>query len=89
MKYNFLLYSTENYIQYPMIDDNRNEYEQECTYIHIYSDIYISESLCYTSEINTTSIILQFFKKELIIVDACKHLLFPKCSAANFPYFFI
>ena len=41
-----LLYSTGNYIQYPMINHNGKEYEKEY--------ICITESLCYTAEINTT-----------------------------------
>ena len=41
-----LLYSTGNYIQYPVINHNGKEY------IYIY--IYITESLCCTAEINTT-----------------------------------
>ena len=55
-----LLYNTENYIQYPVISHNGNEYEEEyiyvCVYIYIYIYIYIciSESLCCTTEINTT-----------------------------------
>ena len=36
-----LLYSTENYIQNPVINHNEKEY------------ICITESLCYTAEINT------------------------------------
>ena len=39
-----LLYSTENYIQHPVINHNRKAYEK----------IYITESLCYTAEMNTT-----------------------------------
>ena len=39
-----LLYSTGNYIQYPVINHNGKEYEKE----------YITESLCCTPEINTT-----------------------------------
>ena len=31
-----LLYSTENYIQYPMINHNGKEYKKECIYIYIY-----------------------------------------------------
>ena len=42
-----LLYSTGNYIQYPVINHNGKEYEKE--YI-----IYITESLCCTPETNTT-----------------------------------
>ena len=45
-----LLYSTGNYIQYPVINHNGKEHEKE--YICIY--IYITESLCCTAEINTT-----------------------------------
>ena len=39
-----LLYSTRNYIQYPVINHNRKEYEKE----------YIPESFCCSVEINTT-----------------------------------
>ena len=35
MKNNFLLYSTENHIQYPMINHNGKEYEKEYTYIYM------------------------------------------------------
>ena len=42
-----LLYSRENYIQYPVINHNGKEY-----FKNIY--IYIIESLCCTAEINTT-----------------------------------
>ena len=45
-----LLYSTGNYIQYPVINRNGKEYEERKN-IHIY----ISESLCGTAEIYTTS----------------------------------
>ena len=45
-----LLYSTGNYIQYPVIIHNGKEYENECMYIYIH--ICITESLCYTAEIN-------------------------------------
>ena len=38
-----LLYSTENYIQYPVINHNRKEYEKEY--------IYMTESLCCTAVI--------------------------------------
>ena len=47
-----LLYSTGNYIQYPVINHNGKEYEKEYIYIYIY--IYITESLCCTAEINST-----------------------------------
>ena len=43
-----LLYSTGNYIQYPVINQNGKEYEKECVYICI------TEPLCCTAEINTT-----------------------------------
>ena len=37
-----LLYSTGNYIQYPMINHNRKEYlKKECVYIYTYIYIYI------------------------------------------------
>ena len=42
-----LLYSTENYIQYPVINCSGKEYEK-----NVY--ICITESLCCTAEINTT-----------------------------------
>ena len=42
------LYTTENYVQYPMINHNRDEYKKE--YVHIY----ITKSLCCTAEINIT-----------------------------------
>ena len=31
-----LLYSTGNYIQYPMINYNEKQYEKECIYIYVY-----------------------------------------------------
>ena len=43
-----LLYSTENYIQYPMINHRGKEYQKN-VYICV-----CNESLCYTAEINTT-----------------------------------
>ena len=42
-----LWYSTGNYIQYPVINHNGKNYEKEYIYICI------TESLCYTAEINT------------------------------------
>ena len=56
IKNKVLLYSTGNYIQYPVINHNRKEYEKECVCVYIYTHthIYITESLCYTAEINTT-----------------------------------
>ena len=32
-----LLYSTGNYIQYPVINHNGNEYKKECIYIYMYN----------------------------------------------------
>ena len=49
-----LLYSTGNYIQYPVINHNGRENEKNI-YIYIYIYIYMTESLCYTAEINTIS----------------------------------
>ena len=46
-----LLYSTGNYIQYPMINHSGKEY------------IYITESLCRTVEMNTTVNQLYFMKE--------------------------
>ena len=43
--YKVLLYSTGNYIQYPVINLNGKEYEKE----------YITESFCCTAEMNTLS----------------------------------
>ena len=43
-----LLYSTGNYIQYPVINYNGKEYEKECIYVCK------TESLCCIVEINTT-----------------------------------
>ena len=43
-----LLYSTGNYIQYPVINHNGKEYEKECVCI------YIPESPCCTADIHTT-----------------------------------
>ena len=34
---NVLLYSTENYIQYPVINHNGKEYEKECICVYIYN----------------------------------------------------
>ena len=57
---NVLLYSTGNYIQYPVINHNGKKYEKECIYIYtyiciyMYIYIYIAESLCCAVEINTT-----------------------------------
>ena len=42
-----LLYSTGNYIQYPVINHNGEEYEK-----NVY--MCVTESLCCTAEINTT-----------------------------------
>ena len=43
-----LLYTTGNYVQYPVIKHNGKEYEKECICICI------TESLCCTVGINTT-----------------------------------
>ena len=43
-----LLYSTGNYIQYPVINYNGKEYEKEYIYICI------TESLCCAAIVNTT-----------------------------------
>ena len=43
-----LLYSTGNYIQYPVINHNGKEYKKKNVYICV------TESLCCTAEINTT-----------------------------------
>ena len=43
----FLLYTSENCIQYPMINHNGKEYLKNNVYICI------TESLCYTAVINT------------------------------------
>ena len=43
-----LLYSTGNYVQYPVINQNGQEYKTECAYIRI------TESLCCIVRINTT-----------------------------------
>ena len=60
------MYSTENYIQYPVRNYNGKEYLKKKVYIYIYiyththththTYIYvcITESLFYTAEINTT-----------------------------------
>ena len=47
-----LLYSTPNYIQYPVINHSGKEYEKEC--IHICVRVCVNESLCCTVEINIT-----------------------------------
>ena len=41
-----LLYSTDNYTQYPMIDHNGKEYRKK--------NVYITESLCCSAVTNTT-----------------------------------
>ena len=49
-----LLYSTGNYIQYPVINHNGKEYEKEYIYMCIYMCVcvymYKTESLCCTPE---------------------------------------
>ena len=44
-----LLYSTGNYIQYPVINHNGKEYKKECVCVCVC----VTESLCCTAEINT------------------------------------
>ena len=64
-----LLFSIENYIRYPMINQNGKEYEKEYIYIGI------TESLCCTAVMNT----LQFnytsikhkLKKKNIYIHIC------------------
>ena len=51
-----LLYSTGNYIQYPMINHNAKEYEKR-----IY--LCITESLCCTAEIKHTIVSQLYFNK--------------------------
>ena len=59
---NALLYSTGNYVHYPVINYNGKEYEKEyiyvciyiCVYIYLYTHTHITESLCCMIEINTT-----------------------------------
>ena len=48
-----LLCSTGNYIQYPVVNHNRKEYQKEYMYVQIYTYIYINESLFCTPETNT------------------------------------
>ena len=43
-------YSTGNYIQFLLMKHNEKEYEKE-----VYIDICITDSLCYTVEINTVN----------------------------------
>ena len=53
-KQQLLPFSTGNYIQYPVINQNGKEYEKNIyIYIYIYICICITESLCYTAVINT------------------------------------
>ena len=51
-----LLQNPEDYIQYLVINYNGKEYEKECVCVCVCVciNIYITESLCYTAEINTT-----------------------------------
>ena len=48
-----LLYSTESYMQYPVINRNEKEYMKKKMHICVYV---LSESLCCTAKINTLSI---------------------------------
>ena len=70
-----LLYSTGNYIQYPMINHDGKEYEKEYIYIYIYIYyIYIPESLCCMAEINTTlEINYTSIKKNLFCHQTMRH----------------
>ena len=52
------LYSTENYLQYPMINHNeknikKNIYMYTQVYICMYIYVYVTELLCCAAEINT------------------------------------
>ena len=49
-----LLYSTGNYIQYPVMKHNGKEYEKGCIYTYIHTYICKMKPLCCTAEINTT-----------------------------------
>ena len=46
------LYSTDDYIQYPVINHKRKEYEKECVFIHIC--VCITGMLSCRAETNTT-----------------------------------
>ena len=56
IKNKVLLYSTEKYIQYLVINHNGKEYVKENMYMHTYICWYvcIAESFCSTTAINTT-----------------------------------
>ena len=45
-----LLYSTGNYIQYPVINHKGQEYEKECIYIYMYNLV----TLVYSRNLHTT-----------------------------------
>ena len=47
------LYSTGNYIQYPMINHNGREYIKQCIYMCVCMHVCIIKSLCYIAEIST------------------------------------
>ena len=55
-----LLYSTGNYIQYPVINQKGKEYEKKKIYIYI---MCITESLCYTAEIKHDIVSQLYFNK--------------------------
>ena len=57
-----LLYSTENYIQYPRMNHNGEEYFlKECVCVCVCVCVCLEESVCHTAEIN--------IKKEKIIEE--------------------
>ena len=60
-----LLYSTGNYIQYPLLNHNGKEYEKEYIYIYIYVYIHIykTESLCCTAAIKHNIVNQLYFNK--------------------------
>ena len=82
----FLLNSTGNYIQYPVINHNGKEYEKEC--------ICITESLSCIAEMNITLSIIYmlikyiFLKREFPFFIVLIFLLrFPMCSLTRMIFF--
>ena len=53
---NVLNILTEILVKHPVMSHNGKEYEKEYTHTHTHTlmCVYITESLCYTAEINTT-----------------------------------